>query len=375
VAAYIGIESPIRRCGKTTLMTLLSELVNRPEPASNISSPAFYRAIEELRPTLLIDEADTLLPGNAQLRGILNSGYTLKMAYVLRVTNEPMADETGRRKGRKSRLARYSCFGPKAIAQIGHLPETLADRCIVLRLERKLPTEPCERLRNLDKVAVERLRRQCARFVLDHSAEIARARPELPRSLNDRAADLSEPLLAIADLAGCEWPARAREAVIGLTAHAEENDPMGALLLAIRAVFAAASGERIFSRTLVEGLNRLAHRPWAESRKGKEITERWLAEQLHPLDIRPRSVRLGGTVAKGYVEEDFAEAFKRYIPRGEMDASRAEPAAPAEQNAAGTNDPTDSPPPAPQSGEIKPNTTDGTEDQTGETPDSGAAAA
>src|SRR2546423_11724770 len=204
-------------------MTLLSELVNRPEVASNISSPAFYRGIEERRPTLFIDEADMLLPGNAQLRGILNSGYTLKMAYVLRITNEPLEDdetspqsEGGRRKARGSRLARYSCFGPKVIAQIGHLPETLADRCLVMRLQRKLPTEECGKLRDLDEAVLERLRRQCARFVQDHSEEIARARPALPRSLNDRAADLSEPLIVLADLADGEWPALAREAVAGL---------------------------------------------------------------------------------------------------------------------------------------------------------------
>src|SRR5206468_3740485 len=141
VATYIGIESPKRRCGKTTLMTLLSELVNRPEPAANISSPAFYRAIEELRPTLLIDEADTLLPGNAQLRGILNSGYTREMAYVLRVTNDPLKDSKGRKIKGGSRLARYSCWGPKAIAQIGHLPATLRSRCIIIPMQKKMPEE------------------------------------------------------------------------------------------------------------------------------------------------------------------------------------------------------------------------------------------
>ena len=109
-------------------------------------------------------------------------------------------------------------------------------------------------------------------------------------------------------LAGGDWPARAREAAIGLAANPEENDPIRALLLDIRVVFAAAGGDRIFSRTLVEALNRRLDRPWAESPplrgasarqgKGKEITDRWLAEQLHPLGIRPRSVRLGGTVAK-----------------------------------------------------------------------------
>jgi len=101
VATYLGLESPVRECGKTTLMTLISKLVNRPLPASNVSSPAFYRSIHELHPTLLIDEADTLLPGNAQLRGILNAGYTQDMAYVLRIVSE--------RGG--SRLARFSCWG------------------------------------------------------------------------------------------------------------------------------------------------------------------------------------------------------------------------------------------------------------------------
>src|SRR6476659_9117534 len=89
VSTYIALESPEKRCGKTTLLTVLSELVNRPIVAANISSPAFFRLIEETRPTLLIDEADTFLQGNDELRGILNSGYTRKTAHVIRVVNQP----------------------------------------------------------------------------------------------------------------------------------------------------------------------------------------------------------------------------------------------------------------------------------------------
>ncbi len=118
-------------------------------------------------------------------------------------------------------------------------------------------------------------------------------------------------------LAGGDWPARAREAAIGLAANPEENDPIRALLLDIRVVFAAAGGDRIFSRTLVEGAS-------ARQGKGKEVTDRWLAEQLHPLGIRPRTIRIGGAVAKGYVEEDFTEAFKRYISRSEIEPFLAE---------------------------------------------------
>src|SRR6476620_7983113 len=70
VSTYIGVESPEKRCGKTTLLGILSKLVHQPIIASNISPSAFFRVIEEMRPTLLIDEADTFLQGNDELRGI-----------------------------------------------------------------------------------------------------------------------------------------------------------------------------------------------------------------------------------------------------------------------------------------------------------------
>src|SRR5205814_5034442 len=133
--------SPEEQCGKTTLWTVLSHLVNRPEIAANISPPAFFRVIEENRPTLLIDEADTFLKRNVELRGILNAGYTRDTAYVVRVSNQKGSERESEgapdRQKAGSRLARFSCFCPKAIASIGRLPETLADRCILFWMQRK----------------------------------------------------------------------------------------------------------------------------------------------------------------------------------------------------------------------------------------------
>src|SRR5204862_5702809 len=104
VSTYIGLESPEKRCGKTTLLSVLSELVSRPIVAANISSPAFFRVIEETRPTLLIDEADTFLQGNEELKGILNSGYKRKTAYVVRVVPQKV-------QGPKSNLLREKHYG------------------------------------------------------------------------------------------------------------------------------------------------------------------------------------------------------------------------------------------------------------------------
>src|SRR5882762_2545909 len=137
-------------------------------------------------------------------------------------------------------------------------------------MQRKTSKEQCERLRNLD---AETLKRQCLRFVLDHQQQIATARPALPSSLSDRAADVWEPLLALADLAGAEWPERARQAAIGLSASAQENSPISSLLLDIFLLFAVQKVDRILSRALVEGLNGFSDRPWMELGNGKAMTD------------------------------------------------------------------------------------------------------
>lgn len=342
VAAYIGVESPEKRCGKSTLLTILSEFVYRPVVASNISSPAFYRMIKEKQPTLVIDEGDTVLHRNRELKGILNAGYTRKTAYVIRMTpklrgqqsagrNGGSAAEPGAAEGAEAEsagsgleLGTFSSWCPKAIATIKHLPDTLADRCIIVQMHRKTSQEKCERLRHLDG---KELRSKCARFVADHAEAIAKAQPEIPEDLNDRAADIWEPLLVMADLAGGEWPAKARKAALALTAGAQGESPIGALLLDILIMFTrqacapgnewmrAQGGVRIFSRDMVASLNADVDRPWMVLRKGKEVTERWLSQQLAPYGIRPRTVWIGETSAKGYMEEDFMEAFRRYMPK------------------------------------------------------------
>ncbi len=373
VSTYVGLESPQKRCGKTTLLAVMCELVNRPVVASNISSPAFFRVIEEATPTLMIDEADTLLHGNDQLRGILNAGYYRKTAYVVRVDHRPAeppspgndgvqhehektngenGDTSPRRPDAESgsTLARFSSWCPKMIATIKHLPETLRDRCIIIQMQRKTSHEKCERVKYLQGTD---LRRKCARFVLDHAQAIAQARPDLPADLNDRAADIWEPLLALADIAGGHWPERARQAAIGLSTGAQDESPISSLLLDILVIFArttAAAQEaaktngkpghqpspfgegRIFSRDLIALLDSSTNRPWSELRLGKAVTELWLAKELRPFGIRPRTIWIGDNAAKGYVQEDFHETFSRYISKSAalalLEEARKQPALP-----------------------------------------------
>ena len=282
--AYIGVESPEKRCGKSTLLTLLSRLVNRPVVASR--SAAFFRVIEQTRPTLIIDEADTFLRKADELRGIMNSGYYKDTGYVVRVANEKLQIPKSKLQGSNNHqasslsanseedgngaesavggLRRYSCWCPKVLASIGRLPETLADRCIVVRMERKRPDELCERLKSLELIKKRSvLRRKCARFVLDHAEEIRSLEPEVPQILNDRAADIWEPLLVIAEIAGGPWVERARASATNLSVTAQERSPIGSLLLDLLLMFLIDEDKKQFlTREIVGWLNGFEERPW-----------------------------------------------------------------------------------------------------------------
>ena len=189
-------------------------------------------------------------------------------------------------------------------------------------MQRKTIHEQCDRLRNLNAAP---LRQMCKRFVLDHEHEIASAQPARPEGLNDRAADIWEPLFALADLAGGDWPQKARQAALSLSATAQENNPISSLLLDIFILFALAPEKRLFTRTLVDDLNaRSADRPWSEARNGKPITDLWLAQQLRPYGIKPRTIWIGDDHAKGYVDEDFHDAYRRYLAKSEFEALKAE---------------------------------------------------
>ena len=352
ITTYLGIESPEHRCGKSTLITILSELSQRAVVASNVTAPSFFRVIAQILPTLFIDEADTFLTGNDELKGILNSSYFKKTAFVLRAVNLPSQNGaaagpngrqsvdgvegsrcsqtegkvTGTVTGEAARnpagsynpgILRFSCWCPKLIARIGALPTTLADRCIVFRLHRKTAEDVCGRLR---KFSPGDIKRKCLRFVLDHAERIAAAEPDIPRELNDRAADVWEPLFVIADLAGGRWPQLARDAAIGVGAAANDSNPMAVLLFDVYVQFSFARTDRMFSSELVECLNGYAGRPWKDLLRGRPMDERWLARQLNPYGIRPRNLRIGGVQAKGYYQEDMVETVRRYVPKSEARA-------------------------------------------------------
>lgn len=251
IAPIACITAPEKRCGKTQLLTLIGDLCYKPLPTSNITAAALYRAIEEWSPTLLIDEADTFLKDNEDLRGVINAGHSRKNAYVIRCD------------GDDNKPARFNVWCAKAISGIGHLPETIKDRSIILELRRKLPHEKKQRLRHADQSQWHNIKRQCLRWVNDHVELLRTIRPELPEQLNDRAQDNWESLFIIAQVASEQWLQKATHAA--MTINGIELDTLSIseqLLTDIRAIFNELGEQKIFSSGLVEALNADAENVW-----------------------------------------------------------------------------------------------------------------
>jgi putative DNA primase/helicase len=222
ISPFLVLVSPTKRCGKTSVLIILYYVTPRSELASNISASAVFRYIQETRPTLLIDEADTFVRDNEEMRGILNSGHTKAAAHVIR-----NVEINGEHKPR-----RFSTWAPKAIATIRALADTLEDRAIVITLQRKPKAAVVARLRKRDSDEFATLRWQAARWAADNFEKLTDPDPDVPEALNDRAADNWRPLLAIADLAGSRWPKRAREAARLLAGEGHESSSINVELLA-----------------------------------------------------------------------------------------------------------------------------------------------
>jgi len=301
ITPRLAITSPRPGCGKTTLLDILHRVVVRPLLAGNVSTAAVFRVVEVVRPTLLIDEADTFLPGNDELRGVLNSGHR-RGGSVVRVVGE------------ENEPREFSTFSPAAIAMIGNLPGTLADRSISITLKRKRPDEVVENFRHDRTEELDRLARMCARWAGDNIGRLRGADPAVPANLYNRAADNWRPLLALADAAGGDWPERAR-AIAARTVDADQAKRVG-LLSDIRDVFKARGIDRIKSADLAAALVAIEGHPWAEhGRSGKPLSANGLARMLGSDNISPSTVRFGSDTAKGYVLEQFADVFARYLPQ------------------------------------------------------------
>ena len=304
----LKIHSPQMRCGKSTAVELIGQLVNKPIIASSMSTAALYRITENYSPTLLIDEADTIFDGNEALRRVVNSGHYKPLAYVYVC------------EGDNHEPTEFHTFGPKALALIGDLPPTISDRSIPIEMKRKKPTEKVDKINPLTARAdFEPVRSKALRWVADNLDDLRRnlLQDRLP-GIDDRANDHWCSLFTIAHTIGDPWPGIAHRAALSLSPPDEdiEGSVAGQLLADLRDLFDEHGAKKLPSEYIVRKLMVMEERPWPEYKNSKPITQRQIAVVLKGFKIRPMTMRIAGyaKMPRGYKREWFEETWERYIP-------------------------------------------------------------
>jgi Protein of unknown function (DUF3631) len=326
-APRLALLSPEKQCGKSRVLELLELLCAGAETLSDASPAYLYRRIGAGQVTILLDEADAIWKrGKADetaeaLRSIVNAGHR-RSATVGRVEMN----------GTAAKLIRFKVYAPAALAGIGNLPDTIMDRSVIIRMRRRAPDEPISPYRErLTRPDGEKLARDLAAWVQYVADAVGDPWPDMPDGITDRPADVWEPLLAVADLAGGDWPKLAREACTALVSGAQaDTATIGIRLLAdLRAVWrrsgtSGTSGTLLGSEVpevplvphmgtadLLKLLQGIEESPWADW-YGKPLTPRELADLLKPYEVRSAKVKIGDQSVRGYHLADLIEPWRRY---------------------------------------------------------------
>jgi hypothetical protein len=285
----IAFVSPERGSGKTRALEITEALTPNPVHAVNVSPAYLFRKVGDEdggRPTILYDEVDTLFGSKVQdtgeIRGLLNAGHR-RGAVAGRCVMV----------GNKVQTEEIPAYCAVALAGIGNLPDTIASRAVIIEMRRRAPDESVEPFRRrLHFPEGESIGMMLARWCTEIADRMVAVEPEMPQGVSDRDADCWEPLLAVADAAGNEWPERARAAATNLVAAGSDRTMTSGvqLLSDLREVFGEA--DRISTEAILQRLHDLPESPWADI-YGKPLNDRGLASRLRKYGVKPKVIRVG----------------------------------------------------------------------------------
>ncbi|MBE4740469.1 DUF3631 domain-containing protein [Streptomyces caniscabiei] len=311
----LAFLSPEPGSGKSRALEVVETLVPRPMVAVNASAAALFRSVSDPngRPSILFDEIDTVFGpkagDNEELRGFLNAGHRRKGV-------------TYRCVGDQQTVTPFPSYAAVAVAGLGSLPDTILTRSVIVRMRRRARNEHVEPFRaGLHEPEGNKLRDRLAQWAEHARGFVMGAWPEMPDGVTDRPADVWEPLLAVADVVGGDWPRRAREACVTLVKASQANDKgsLGIRLLTDLRDHVLIGIDRLPTVAILDRLNALDDAPWADL-GGRPLDNRRLSKMLSEYmtadnePIASRNIRTSGGVLKGFYADDLTDAWARYCP-------------------------------------------------------------
>lgn len=293
VTPYLYVNSPQKGSGKTLVMDVVEVLARNAMQLTGITAAGLFRLIEAARPTLLIDEVDTIYSGakNEELRGALNTGYR-------------SGGKIPRFDGKE--VVFYSTHCPKLLGGIDNaqLPDTVRDRCIPITMKRATEDErqtiqPFYHYEIEDEAAA--LCDRIHAWVVGAGVDIRDYKPEVIPGFSPRQWEISRPLIQVGRYLGVEDSIR--EAIILTFSGAADTSQTQEqrILTVIRTLL--ADTDRVYVKDIVTALEE----------DEITLTGKGLSVKLAPFNIRPQTIRIGNTTGKGYYANDFTDTFDRYL--------------------------------------------------------------
>jgi Protein of unknown function (DUF3631) len=245
--------------------------------------------------------------------------------------------------GTAARLTRFRVYAPAAIAGIGTIPDTILDRSVVVRMRRRAPDEFVREYRErITRPEGEALREQLAQWCAHIVPRVGEPWPAMPAGVVDRPADVWEPLITIADLAGGGWPHLAREACKAfVTGARDDTETVGiGLLRDLREIWPRVSGTSgttgtplastvpvvpdvpdtvaglvpgVATDELLTRLHRMDESPWAARHDRPALDSYRLSKLLRPYEVKPGKIRLGERSVRGYHAADLSGPWNSYL--------------------------------------------------------------
>jgi putative DNA primase/helicase len=311
IAPQLAIKAVAPSCGKTTFLDTTAHLVRRPLAASSLTAAVVYRVVDDVRPSLMLDECDVLLRKgrHPELVAILRSAHRRRDAVVWRSVPTPDGDWT---------VKPFSAWCTYAYTAVGDVEEALQSRAIAIVLQRAKPAE-LKQVRPLEDGTSQALLdcgRKLARWAQDQVTlpdNIA-----IPETVEFRDRDNWRPLLRIAALAGPRWFQRACTAAITINGTTVALGDVVPFLADVRETF--ATKDRLSTRELIDGMLAIEEpsADWSRINRGMPIDAYYFRDRLKGLIDPPEHERRWKTKAnkpvRGYLRKHFEDAFERYLP-------------------------------------------------------------
>lgn len=330
---YMSITARVKRAGKTRLSELIGFTCSMPFNVAGASAASLFRTVEENKPTIIIDEAESLSSESAStIRTFLNVGYRKGQTI-------PRADG-------KRGVEQWPTYCPKVFVLIGDVYDTLRDRSIIVEMQRGEPEKRFSyEIAKLEGAAIadeiksliaERLEaiqgayeETSIPFLTDRDAEIWRPifsvakaiEPESITELSRIAVDLATEKTAERRQYGFVNQEEAEK-----TIRREEyaRRAVADLLVVTDEKFTPANGkkgqygEAIPAAEAVAVLKNIDIAPWRKY-EGTGLEGRMLADLVAVLELRSKPIRASGpfkgakqNVFRGFTRKDILACAKKY---------------------------------------------------------------